>query len=250
MATAYDGGMTICGVISHIHALPVLFSFFCVGAPTNANGAHGFRRCCAAVHNGDVVGTFSSNTGLFATATAASAAVRDRDLQADVLLLFDELRDRLLRYAMSLGLSVHDGEDVLQEVFLALFRHLQADKSRENLPGWAYRTTHNLSLRRRAALHTELRRTGPDAHDDRADSALLRCADAMPTPEAQVMFSERQQRLRAVVRALPESDRACLQLRADGCRYREIASIVGISLGSVAASLARTFDKLQRMDAR
>ena len=197
---------------------------------------------------------FSSNTHLFSPIAAARAAAtaeeRSAALQAEVLALFDELRDRLLRYSMSFGLPVHDGEDVLQEVFLALFRHLQADRSRENLPGWAYRTTHNLSLKRRAALHLEQRRTEPARMPEEDRDPLSTYPDALPGPEEQVLFSERQHRLRAVVQALPPNDRACLQLRAEGCRYREIASLVGISLGSVAASLARTFAKLQRMDAR
>ncbi len=190
--------------------------------------------------------TSTSSTRPFpyvAPARLASAAEHTAALQTEVLALFDELRDRLLRYSMSFGLPAHDGEDVLQEVFLALFRHLQADKSRENLPGWTYRTTHNLSLKRRAALHLEQRRTEPARTPEMEP-------DPLSGPEEQVLFSERQQRLRAVVQALPPNDRACLQLRAEGCRYRDIAAVVGISLGSVAASLARSFDKLRRMDAR
>lgn len=200
------------------------------------------------------MGAFSSSsTRVFVSPTdlrTVGVAERHALLQAEVLSLFDELRDRLLRYSMSFGLTVHDGEDVLQEVFLALFRHLQANKSSENLPGWAYRTTHNLSLKRRASLHLELRRTVPARVAEANDDPLLQYPADLPGPEEQVLFSERQQRLRAVVRALPENDRNCLQLRAEGCLYREIASIVGMSLGSVAASLARTFDKLQRTDAR
>ncbi len=190
-----------------------------------------------------------TNTRAF-PAAAISGSLSTSDLQAEVLGLFDELRDRLLRYAMSFGLSLHDGEDVLQEVFLALFRHLELGRSRENLHGWTYRTTHNLALKRRAALHTELRRTEqvPDAAGSPDPAAI--CSDEAPGPEDQLLFRERQQRLRAVLRALPENDQVCLRLRAEGCRYREIASIVGISLGSVAASLARSFERLQRTDAR
>ena len=160
------------------------------------------------------------------------------------MALFDELRGRLLRYAMSFGLSLHDGEDVLQEVFLALFRHLRADKPRENLPGWAFRTTHHLALKRRATLHAEYRvaQTDEDGVPDVCDEA--------PGPEDRLLFRERQQRLRSVLRALPETDQMCLRLRAEGCRYREIATTLGISLGSVAASLSKSFAKLQRMDAR
>ena len=190
---------------------------------------------------------FGSSTGLLGSAAAPhSAAARVAELQAEVLALHDMLQERLLRYAMSFGLSRQDGEDVLQEVFLALFRHLQLGRPRENLPGWTYRTTHNLALKRRACLHAERRETAVPVADDLVD--VYR--DDAPGPEEDLLFRERQQRLRAVLHALPENDQVCLRLRAEGCRYREIAAIVGISLGSVAASLARSFERLQRMDSR
>ncbi len=193
------------------------------------------------------VSTFSNPVaGLFGRAAAHAAAADHAAVQVEVMALFDELRDRLLRYAMSFGLSMQDGEDVLQEVFLALFRHLVADRPRENLHGWAFRTTHNLALKRRASLQIEMRRvTGKEE-----DSVVVDCCDDTPGPEESLLFRERQRRLRSVMQALPENDQMCLRLRADGCRYREIASTLGISLGSVAASLARSFEKLQRMDAR
>ena len=191
--------------------------------------------------------TFGSSTGLLGTSTGTqSASAHTAELQAEVLALYDALQAQLLRYAMSFGLSRHDSEDVLQEVFLALFRHLLLGRSRENLPGWSYRTTHNLALKRRAGLHAEWRNTVAPAADDPVD---LYCDDA-PGPEEELLFRERQVRLRAVMHALPENDQVCLRLRSEGCRYREIASIVGISLGSVAASLARSFERLRRMDAR
>ena len=174
----------------------------------------------------------------------ARGAEHTAALQAEVLALFDDLRDRLLRYSLSFGIARHDAEDVLQECFLALFRHLQAGRSRENLPGWAFRTTHNLSLKRRASVQTEYRRAAPE------ETAEVQICDDGPGPEEHLLFNERQTRLRAVVRALPETDQMCLRLRAEGMRYREIAGTLGISLGSVAASLARSFERLQRTDAR
>jgi len=51
-----------------------------------------------------------------------------------------------------------------------------------------------------------------------------------------------------VVNALPEQDQSCLCMRAEGLRYREIAEALGISLGSVAASLARSLERLGRAD--
>ena len=60
--------------------------------------------------------------------------------------LFDQLRDRLLRYVISLGLPVRDGEDIIQEEFLSLFRHLQQGRSRSNLQAWTFRVAHNQAL--------------------------------------------------------------------------------------------------------
>ena len=57
-------------------------------------------------------------------------------------------------------------------------------------------------------------------------------------------------RLRAVLRALPEPDQHCLRLRAEGLRYREIAEVLGMSLGAVSISLTRSLARLERADRR
>ena len=59
---------------------------------------------------------------------------------------------------------------------------------------------------------------------------------------------QRQHRLLAVVKALPELDQCCLSLRAEGLRYREIAEVLGISLGAVANSLEKSLSRLNRAD--
>ena len=181
---------------------------------------------------------------LFDTEQATAPAHECAAIAADVLDLFDALQGGLLRYTMSLGLTRHDAEDVLQESFLALFRHLEEGRSRSNLRGWLFRVAHHLSLKRRLATQRQMR-----TQDDGVD-VEERCADPAPNPEDVVLFTERQDRLRAVVSALPETDRWCLTLRAEGLRLREIAAVVGISLGSVAASLTRSLARLARSEAR
>lgn len=151
--------------------------------------------------------------------------------------LFALNRVAVQRYLLSTGLPAADCEEVVQETFLALFQHLSQEKPRDNLRGWIFRVAHNLALklRSRAGRTTELLDLYPDP---------------LPDPEQRAVLQQRQRRLLAVVRALPQQDRECLSLRAEGFRYREIAEILGISLGSVAASLARTLDKLSRVDGR
>jgi RNA polymerase sigma-70 factor, ECF subfamily len=69
-------------------------------------------------------------------------------------------------------------------------------------------------------------------------------ADSALNPEEQAAAAQRRIRLQSIVRALPEQDRWCLALRAEGLRYREIAEVLGMSLGSVSGSLARSLGRL------
>jgi RNA polymerase sigma-70 factor (ECF subfamily) len=145
---------------------------------------------------------------------------------------------------VSFGLSAHDGEDIVQEVFLALFHHLQEGRSRSNLRGWVFRVAHNLALKRRAANRAR------DCAGEESCNFADECSDPSPSPEEQLLLSERQANLLAAVRALSQADQWCLQLRAEGLRYREISEVLGVSLGSVSNSLARSLARLERTDKR
>ena len=177
---------------------------------------------------------------------SAAGAERGEDqdgLEALLVALFDEYRDPLLRYLASLGLPFSDGEEVIQEAFLALFLHLRSGKSRENLRGWLFRVAHNMGLKRRYR-----NRDAAPAHA--TESGAGRLLDTAANPEEAAVHSQTTQRLLAVVRALPEPDRQCLFLRAEGLRYREIAGVLDISLGAVSISLARSLARMARIAER
>ncbi len=166
------------------------------------------------------------------------------EIECKVIGLFDQFRASLLRYILSFGLPVQDGEEITQEVFLALFRHLHLRKSRQNLRGWMFRVAHNLALKRRRANE----RSQDQMDSDRAITEKQ--LDFSPNPEQQALSAQRQRRLLAVLNALPEEDRCCLRLRAEGLRYREIARVLGISLGAVSISLTRSLGRLMCADRR
>jgi len=171
-------------------------------------------------------------------------AAADSELEVQVIALFDQLRARLLRYALSIGLPSADGEEIIQEAFLSLFQHMQQGRSRHNLQGWLFRVVHNLSLKR--VLRNKRCDGGVGLDGSLAEFHL----DSRPNPEEQASFTQRQTRLLAVLRALPAQDQHCLRLRAEGLRYREIAVVLGMSLGSISASLARSLARLERSDGR
>jgi RNA polymerase sigma-70 factor (ECF subfamily) len=178
-----------------------------------------------------------------APATDERPGVQLEAVQLEVVQLYDELRTRLFRYLLGFGLPAQDGEEVVQEVFLALYQHLQRGKSRQNLRGWIFRVAHNLGLKRRLARARE-------AANVTASQEGLAAAwpDPAENPEEQLLSSQRQKRLQAVLRALPEQDQWCLSLRAEGLRYREIAEVLDLSLASVSASLVRSLARLSRAD--
>src|SRR5271170_4249661 len=172
-------------------------------------------------------------------ASAAAHPQRPSELENVVIHLFDQTQARLSNYVVSFGLPHHDAEDIVQETFLSLFHHLERGRPRWNLNGWLFRVAHNLALKRRMANHAA---SSSVDHEE----FLAQYPDPADNAEEQLAFNQAQQRLRAVFEALPEQDRRCLYLRAEGLKYREIARTLGISLGSVSISLSRSLARMNR----
>ena len=183
--------------------------------------------------------TDRGSLALWGTPSLEAAGENPCRVEELVVDLFEQFRDPLLRYLSALGLAYADGEEIIQEVFLLLFNHLRRGRPRHNLRGWLFRVAHNLGLKSR---YRTLRRSEVRADADARDRAI----DPGPNPEARMAATQYQERLQMVVEALPEQDRRCLFLRAEGLRYREIAEVLDMSLGAVSTSLARSLARLAR----
>ena len=161
------------------------------------------------------------------------------EFESLVIRLFDQFQGRVLSYVLSCGLPFHDAEDIVQETFLSLFRHLELGRPRSNLNGWLFRVAHNLALKRRVA-NQAFERTVLD------ENALAQHPCKGPDAEEEVSFSQMQQCMRAVYEALPVQDQRCLYLRAEGLKYRQIADVLGVSVGGVSLSLSRSLARIIR----
>ena len=163
--------------------------------------------------------------------------------EAVMVSMFDECHDGVYRYIRTFGHDRSASEDLTQDVFLALLRHLVRGRARINLRGWVFRVAHNLALKRRQREH----------HWLRIATVLAPVAprvDPAPNAEEQLVANARHVRLRAALEALPERDRQCVTLRAEGLSYREIAGALGVSVGTVANRLASGLGRLARVDER
>ena len=149
--------------------------------------------------------------------------------------LYRELRKPLLRYLVCLGLSADEAQDVVQDAFLSLHRHLDSGGSRENIRSWLFRVAHNAARNRQNRY--ERRFAAP-----LEDGLTLALNEA--TPEQVVLEKEKFSQLRKAIRLLTESERECLLLRAGGLRYREIGEVLELSTSTVGDTVERAIRKL------
>src|SRR5580704_16639646 len=134
--------------------------------------------------------------------------------------LYRELRKPLLRYLVCLGLTSDEAQDVVQDAFLILHRHLASGGSQENIRGWLFRVAHNQARNRQNRY---------DRNFSAASEAQLDAVSHEATPERAVLEKEKIQRLEKAMRLLTASEKECLLFRASGLRYREIGEVLGIA---------------------
>jgi RNA polymerase sigma-70 factor, ECF subfamily len=149
--------------------------------------------------------------------------------------LYRELRKPLLRYLVCLGLSRDEAQDVVQDAFVSLQRHLAANGSQESIKSWLYRVAHNQARNRQKS------------YARRFAAPLDAGVEAIPdrdTPERKVLAKEKFERLEKAMRSLSDTERECLLLRSSGLRYREIAQVLGIATSTVGDTVDRAIKKL------
>jgi RNA polymerase sigma-70 factor (ECF subfamily) len=154
---------------------------------------------------------------------------------SEVTALYRELRKPLLRYLVCLGVSSDEAQDVVQDTFVSLERHLAAGGTQQNIRGWLFRVAHNGARNCQKSYH---RRFGEPLEPDMDFLA----PDA--TPENAVLEKEKFRRLRAAIGLLTECERECLLLRAGGLSYREIGDVLGMATSTVGDTVERAIKKL------
>jgi RNA polymerase sigma-70 factor (ECF subfamily) len=171
---------------------------------------------------------------------ASEAASAPMTLTERVHSLFEQLRIPVFRYVMRKTRDSGRAEEITQETFLRLFRHLKEERSVDNPKAWLFTVANNLAIdASRGDSHIQdLDETTWNKIEDRR----LGAAD----PEKLTLQRERLERLRLVVLNLTALQRDCLHLRAEGLRYREIAELMGISVSTVADAVRRATLRLSR----
>ena len=196
---------------------------------------------CAAAFSifGTAVPSRRSATELAMSAPIIPISSRStEDLHRQVTAAYEDARDDVYGYVLTLGLSPGQAQEVAQEVFLRLYVSLRNGEDIQNVRGWIFRVAHNFGLKLRAKEREQGGLHEMVLHEPVADE------DA--SPEQVLIRSDRDRRVAAAFAELSAQQRQCLQLRASGLRYREIAETVGIATSTVNEFIRRGVTKLRK----
>lgn len=142
------------------------------------------------------------------------------------------------RLAALYEFDTSEREDLVQEIWLAVWRALPGFRNDSSIRTFLFRIAHN-----RAVSHVQRRARAakPVDHDP------MEVADPHAGPARQVEASDTVRRLFAALAGLPLVDRQLIQLSLEGLRQREIAEVLGITENNVAVRLSRARARLREL---
>lgn len=161
-------------------------------------------------------------------------------------MLMERYSARVYRLAYAITRSAGDAEEVVQDVFLSVFRNVRGFQGRAAMGTWLYRVTTNTALNKRRGKRLEVETSldewlpayKPDGHRE-GDRAFL-LADWSQTPESAFLSGEVRAELERALDTLPERYRAVLVLRdVEGLSSEETSAVLAESVPAVKSCLHR-----------
>jgi RNA polymerase sigma-70 factor (ECF subfamily) len=161
-------------------------------------------------------------------------------------ILYERFRERVFNVALRVVGNGDEAGDVLQDVFLLLFRKIHRFREQAFFASWVYRITVNVSLdhlrrRRRAPL--------PTAREELLDGPQE--TGELSGPERRLAGRDLQTHVRTALHTLSARLRIVIVLRyLEGLAYTDIAEILECTVGTVKSRLNRAHAAMRRELAR
>ncbi|MBP5856543.1 sigma-70 family RNA polymerase sigma factor [Marivibrio halodurans] len=160
----------------------------------------------------------------------------------EILALYTAHRSALVEYASGITGNRAHAEDLVQEAWVRMDRAARKEPPKEPLR-YLYRIVRNLAFDGRRSLARERQViSGEDVA-----GAAARGASPDPSPEAVALYKAEFERLVAAMDELPERTRIALEMhRIGGCKLREIAAFLDISLPMAHVLVAQGVEHCKR----
>lgn len=162
-------------------------------------------------------------------------------------LLVRRFRKKIFSIAFGITLDAEESQDIMQEVFLQVYRTIGDFRGDASLSTWLHRITVNRSLnwKRRWArqfkwLHLSIDSTeGQPAAEPESD---------LPSAEMRLANVQTRRQIDNALKMLPDQARTVFVLRElEGLSYEEIADVAGIKLGTVRSRLFHARKRLREI---
>jgi RNA polymerase sigma factor (sigma-70 family) len=151
--------------------------------------------------------------------------------------------DAAYRFARWLARSPDDADDVVQEAVLRAYRGFDTLRGFD-VKAWLLTIVRNCHS---TALKQQQRRAQvplPEEHDTQDGQALIATT---PDPESAAIRRDEEHTLERLIAGLPDDYREVLILReVEDMRYREIAAVTNLPMGTVMSRLARARSMLKQ----
>jgi RNA polymerase sigma-70 factor (ECF subfamily) len=175
-----------------------------------------------------------------------------RGLRAGIEPAYEELIARYQQPVYSIVYRLlgdqSDACDVVQEVFLKVFRSVNSFRERSSLRTWIYRIAVNEAHNHRRWFCRHKKREVAIGHEDNEHRTYDITPDPGPSPFDRALDRETQMLIEQALDEISPVFRTAVILRdIEGFGYEEIADILQISLGTVKSRILRGREALRRV---
>lgn len=154
--------------------------------------------------------------------------------------IFELYHKKVYRVAYGVVRESEEALDIVQEVFVKLYRALGSFKGRSSLYTFLYRMAVNTAID-----HTRRKEKPASASLDE-EGVPEPIDDLERGPERRLLQKEQEERVKKAIETLPMDQKTALLLReVEGLSYQEIAEVTRCSIGTVMSRLHYARKKLQ-----
>ena len=153
--------------------------------------------------------------------------------------LYGIFSDKLFQFAHALLRSREMAEEVVEDVFIQVWRKSQRISEIENLPFYLYTSTRNFCFN----YHRKYHRNRPM----NIDEVELPYYKIEATAEEPMIVNEMLQQFHKALNALPPKCRLIFKLiKEEGLKYKEVAALLSISQKTVEAQMGIAFKRISQ----
>ena len=141
-----------------------------------------------------------------------------------------------------------DASDVVQEVFLKIFRNISNFRAQSSLKTWVYRIALNEAQNRRRWFGRHRRHeVDLDREDDHARSLQDSLSDGGSSPFDLMIGTETQERIEEALQKISPNFKDVVVLRdIEEMSYEQIAEILNLNMGTVKSRILRGREALRK----